>query len=100
MFNLALMRQPAIVASAGLRPGKIIRLCRHDEVVLVKALDLLGLPRNSRPAPTKTDIGVMSLGVELTMMLATLPSGTVPPDGVSISSRLTSLSVCRVAGVL
>jgi hypothetical protein len=34
----------------------------HYEVVLVQTLNLLGLQRDSRVAPAKTDIGVMAFG--------------------------------------
>jgi hypothetical protein len=42
--------------------GRIaIELCRHDEVVLMQSLDLLGLQRDRRVTPTKSDLGMMSL---------------------------------------
>src|SRR5271165_3447940 len=39
-----------------------IELCRHDEVVLVQTLDLLGVQRDRGVAPAKPDLGMMSLG--------------------------------------
>ena len=38
-----------------------IELCRYDEVVLMQALDLLGLQRDRGVAPAKSDLGMMSL---------------------------------------
>src|SRR5271156_4312607 len=43
--------------------GKPIGLGRHDEVVLVEALDLLGLPGHRNPPPAKADVRMMSFGL-------------------------------------
>ena len=42
--------------------GEPIELRRHDEVVLVQALDLLGAQRHRRIAPAERDVGVVHLG--------------------------------------
>src|SRR3954467_8436298 len=42
--------------------GHIIQLRGHDEVVLVKTFDLLGLEGHRRIAPAEADIRVMPLG--------------------------------------
>ena len=40
-----------------------VDLARHDEVVLVQSLDLLGGERDGRVAPAEADIGVMAFGL-------------------------------------
>src|SRR5579883_655102 len=40
-----------------------IRFCRHDEVVLMEALDLLRLPGDGGVSPAETDVGVMLLRI-------------------------------------
>src|SRR5215472_12299724 len=39
-----------------------IDLARHDEIVLVQSLDLLGAQRDGRITPAEADIGVVSFG--------------------------------------
>jgi len=39
-----------------------IELARHDKIVLVQSLDLLGAQRDRRVTPTEADIGVMAFG--------------------------------------
>jgi len=39
-----------------------VNLAGHDEVVLVQSLDLLGLQRDRRIAPTETDVRMMAFG--------------------------------------
>ena len=39
-----------------------IDLARHDKIVLVQSLDLLGAQRDGRVAPAEADIGVMAFG--------------------------------------
>src|SRR6516225_558817 len=39
-----------------------INLARHDKIVLVQPLDLLGAQRDGRVTPAEADIGVMTLG--------------------------------------
>ena len=39
-----------------------IDLTRHDKIVLVQSLDLLGAQRDSRVAPAEADIGVIAFG--------------------------------------
>src|SRR5262249_16559596 len=39
-----------------------VELARHDEVVLVQSLDLLGGERDGRVTPAEADIGVMAFG--------------------------------------
>ena len=39
-----------------------IDLARHDKIVLVQPLDLLGAQRDGRVTPAEADIGVMTLG--------------------------------------
>jgi hypothetical protein len=48
--------------SRGGRRKYSVYLGGHYEVVLMEALNLLGLQRDSRVAPTKTDIGMMTFG--------------------------------------
>src|SRR5207253_7687355 len=40
-----------------------VDLARHDEVVLVQSLDLLGAERDGRVTPAEADIGVMAFGL-------------------------------------
>src|SRR5262245_47268546 len=40
-----------------------VDLARHDEVVLVQSLDLLGGERDGRVTPAEADIGVMAFGL-------------------------------------
>src|SRR5499427_11153063 len=40
-----------------------VDLARHDEVVLVQSLDLLGGERHARVTPAEADIGVMAFGL-------------------------------------
>src|ERR1700730_3895495 len=42
--------------------GDAVELCRHDEVVLVQPLDLLGVERDRRVTPAKADSRMVSLG--------------------------------------
>jgi hypothetical protein len=39
---------------------KPIDLCRHDEIVLVETLDLLGAQRHSRIAPAEANVGMVT----------------------------------------
>src|SRR5215471_15912013 len=39
-----------------------IDLARHDKIVLVQSLDLLGAQRDGRVTPAEADIGMMSFG--------------------------------------
>src|SRR5260370_22063607 len=45
------------------RPGEPIDFRRHNEVVLVEALDLLGAQRHSRIAPPEADVGMVAFGL-------------------------------------
>ena len=40
----------------------LINLARHEKIVLVQPLDLLGAQRDGRVTPAEADIGVMTLG--------------------------------------
>src|ERR1700737_564819 len=42
--------------------GDAIELCRHDEIVLVQSLDLLGVQRDPGVTPAESDIGMVSFG--------------------------------------
>ena len=42
---------------------KAVELRRHDEIVLVQALDLLGAQRCRRIAPAETDIWMVAFGL-------------------------------------
>src|SRR5271169_944857 len=42
--------------------GDAVELCRHDEIVLVQSLDLLGVQRDPRVTPAETDVGMVSFG--------------------------------------
>src|ERR1700692_179683 len=44
------------------RPNHPIDLSRHDEIVLVQSLDLLGAQRHGGVAPAETDVRVMAFG--------------------------------------
>jgi hypothetical protein len=78
------------------RPRKyLVYLAGHYEVVLMQPLNLLGLQRDSRIAPTKTDIGMMAFGFcEFTNLLdkaKRLPEilePEVPLDSTSIVHQL------------
>jgi len=39
-----------------------IDLARHDKIILVQSLDLLGAQRDGRVTPTEADIGVVPFG--------------------------------------
>ena len=39
-----------------------INLARHDKIILVQPLDLLGAQRDGRVTPAEADIGVVSFG--------------------------------------
>src|SRR5207302_4280364 len=43
--------------------GHAVDLARHDEIILVQSLDLLGAQRDGRATPAETDIGVMAFGL-------------------------------------
>src|SRR5258708_39441044 len=43
--------------------GHAVDLARHDEIVFVQSLDLLGAQRDGRATPAETDIGVMAFGL-------------------------------------
>src|SRR5258708_27595684 len=43
--------------------GHAVDLARHDEIVFVQSLDLLGVQRDGRATPAETDIGVMAFGL-------------------------------------
>src|SRR5262249_33555604 len=51
-----------MLASATQLIRNSIDLARHDKVVLVQSLDLLGSQRNGRVAPAEADIRVMAFG--------------------------------------
>ena len=40
----------------------LVDLARHDKIVLVQSLDLLGAQRDRRVTPAEADIGVMAFG--------------------------------------
>jgi hypothetical protein len=40
-----------------------VGLARHDEIILVQSLDLLGAQRNGRATPAETAIGVMAFAL-------------------------------------
>ena len=46
-----------------------VDLARHDEIILVQSLDLLGAQGDGRVTPAEADVGVMAFGLgELTNM--------------------------------
>src|SRR5258708_6762808 len=54
----------AFSSTAGIaRLGEPIDFRRHNEVVLVEALDLLGAQRHSRIAPPEADVGMVAFGL-------------------------------------
>ena len=66
----AILLKPAIESfPTSLTIGRAIRpiehpidLARHDKIVLVQSLNLLGAQRDGRVAPAEADIGVMAFG--------------------------------------
>src|ERR1700720_4095649 len=73
----------------------------HDEVVLMQSLDLLGLQRNRRIAPTEADIRVMAFGFrEFTNLLnegrrlAEIAKPEAPLDTVSFLRQLPVWGLC------
>src|SRR5262249_17439879 len=45
------------------RLSQTVDLRRHNEIVLVEAIDLLGMQRHRRIAPTKTYVGMVAFGL-------------------------------------
>src|SRR5882762_5956986 len=60
--------------------GQLVRLGRHDEVVLVETSYFLGLPGDLGPAPSEADIGMV-----------TLPLGQVADPGNEVQGFLEVL---------
>src|SRR5215470_7168273 len=50
-------------SSCRARLSQTVDLRRHNEIVLVEPLDLLGTQRHRRIAPTETDVGVVAFGL-------------------------------------
>src|SRR6516225_11934080 len=52
----------SLATESAIRPIEYpINLARHDKIVLVQPLDLLGAQRDGRVTPAEADIGVMTL---------------------------------------
>ena len=56
-------REGGLAAPPSLGPNDTIQLGGHDEVVLVEALDLMGVKRHGRVAPAEGDVRVMALSL-------------------------------------
>jgi hypothetical protein len=76
-------------------------LARHDEIVLVQSLDLLGTQRDGRVTPAEADVGVMAFGLgELTDFLnkgerfAEIAESKRALDAMGIVSQLPIGSLC------
>src|SRR5258705_13545320 len=84
------------------RPSEYaVNLGGHDEVVLMQSLDLLGLQRDRRIAPTEADIRMMAFGFrEFTNLLnkdkrvAEIAKPEAPLDAVSFVRQLPVWGVC------
>src|SRR5258708_6154527 len=84
------------------RPSEYaVNLGGHDEVVLMQSLDLLGLQRDRRIAPTEADIRMMAFGFrEFTNLLnkdkrvAEIAKPEAPLDAVSFFRQLPVWGVC------
>src|SRR3984893_14273876 len=84
------------------RPSKYaVNLGGHDEVVLMQSLDLLGLQRDRRIAPTEADIRMMAFGFrEFTSLLnkgkrlAEIAKPEAPLDAVSFLRQLPVWGLC------
>src|ERR1700730_1784221 len=84
------------------RPSKYaVNLGRHDEVVLMQSLDLLGLQRDRRIAPTEADIRMMALSFrEFTNLLnkgkrlPEIAKPEAPLDAVSFLRQLPVWGLC------
>src|SRR5467141_1198806 len=78
-----------------------VNLGGHDEVVLMQSLDLLGLQRDRRIAPTEADIRMMAFGLcEFTNLpnkgkrLAEIAKPEAPLDAVSFLRQLPVWGLC------
>jgi hypothetical protein len=78
-----------------------VNLGGHDEVVLMQSLDLLGLQRDRRIAPTEADIRMMAFGFrEFTNLLnkgkrlAEIAKPEAPLDAVSFLRQLPVWGLC------
>src|SRR3984893_9246699 len=84
------------------RPSEYaVNLGGHDEVVLMQSLDLLGLQRDRRIAPTEADIRMMAFGFrEFTNLLnkgkrvAEIAKPEAPLDAVSFGRKLPVWGLC------
>src|SRR5262249_47025286 len=84
------------------RPSEYaVNLGGHDEVVLVQSLDLLGLQRDRRIAPTKADIRMMAFSFrEFTNLLnkgkrlPEIAKPEAPLDAVSFLRQLPVRGLC------
>src|SRR5258708_5041481 len=84
------------------RPSEYaVNLGGHDEVVLMQSLDLLGLQRDRRIAPTEADIRMMAFGFrEFTNLLnkgkrlAEIAKPEAPLDAVSFLGQLPVRGLC------
>ena len=64
-MRLGSQREDGLAAPPSLGPNDTIQLRCHDEVVLVEALDLVGVKRHGRVAPAEGDVRVMAMALSL-----------------------------------
>src|SRR5712672_4169847 len=81
-----------------------VDLARHDEIVLVQSLDLLGAQGDGRVTPAKAEVGVMAFGLgEFTDFLnkgerfPEIAESNRALDAVGIVSQLPIWSLCLQA---
>jgi hypothetical protein len=86
---------PSLAVCRGGACKNAVYLGGHYEIVLMQSLNLLGLQRDSRLAPAKTDIGMMAFGFcEFTYLLdkakclSEILEPEVPLDPMSIVHQL------------
>src|SRR6478735_9611977 len=93
--------QPGTRSRRGRASEYAVNLGGHDEVVLMQSLDLLGLQRDRRIAPTEADIRMMAFGFrEFTNLLnkgkrlAEIAKTEAPLDAVSCLRQLPVRGLC------
>ena len=101
VLSLVGEQRPGTRSRRGRASEYVVNLCGHDEVVLVQSLDLLGLQRDRRIAPSEADIRMMAFGFrEFTNLLnkgkrvAEIAKPEAPLDAVSFLRQLPVWGLC------
>src|ERR1700693_1601342 len=72
--------------------GEAVDICRHDKIVLVQPLDLLGAQRHRRITPAERDIGVVHLGLG--------EGGSLFDEGKSFAEILETIGSLDPRGII